>query len=714
MKTKYKIITHDKFMCYLTKHVILFLFIIAFAVNVFSQTHLCSEYDANQRALRENPDALRAKAELEAFTKQYVQNNQKSEATYIIPVVFHVLHNYGSENISKAQILDAVSILNEDFKKLNPDTSEIITEFQSIAANSHIEFRLAKIDPDGNCTDGIVRVATSFTYNADDNSKYQSPAWPRNKYLNVWTCNSIGSGAAGYSFYPSNVSGGWGASIDGVMILSSYVGSIGTGNYGTSRALTHEVGHYLNLPHTWGNSNQPGLASNCSIDDGVSDTPNTIGHTSCSLYANTCGQLDNVQNYMDYSYCSVMFTEGQKTRMRAALNSSVSGRNNLWVASNLIATGTDDAYLAQVCAPVPDFSFDKVFGCDNLTVQFNQLTWNVDSGYSLQWSFPGATPSVSVNTNPVVTYTSPGSYGATLTAFNSGGSNQITKSNIIQVQNSNTGETLPWSESYENSAFPVNPADSVKNWLIKGNSTSNWARVSGIGLSGTSSVRVANANNNAGQTSELYSPNIVFAGGDPANLFTFQVAYAQRTTDDNDKLQVYFSYNCGQTWYLRLTRSGAGLATNGGTLVSSFTPNTSQWRMESLTISNLFLSKPNFRVKFMVTSGNGNSVFIDDINLETITNIDRLPLSTLHNLSVYPNPVTNESVLAFDLGQPAFVNISLSNVIGQKIAVHNNDFSAGLYDLSLNEFLKVKLRAGVYFLSVSINGKSETIKIVKE
>ncbi|OFX38143.1 MAG: hypothetical protein A2X08_09030 [Bacteroidetes bacterium GWA2_32_17] len=687
------------------------LFVFLF-VNGFSQTHLCSEYEADKKAELENPDFLKAKTELDNFTNQYEQSNQKSEVIYIIPVVFHVLHNYGSENISKAQILDAVRIINEDFNKLNADTSQIIPEFQGIAANSHIEFRLAQIDPYGNCTDGIVRTVTSETNNAGDDTKLLSPSWNRTKYLNIWTAANLESGAAGYSFYPSSVSGAWGVSIDGVMILDSYVGSIGTGNYTYARALSHEIGHYLNLAHTWGNSNTPGLLSNCSIDDGVSDTPNTIGHTSCNLYSNTCGFLDNVQNYMDYSYCDRMFTEGQKTRMRAALNSSVSGRNNLWTASNLIATGTNDGYIAQVCAPIPDFIYYNSFGCNSMSVQYTDLTWNVDSGYTILWSFPGGTPSTSNISNPNVSYSNTGDYGSTLTVSNISGSNQITKSNIIHIQDPTTGEGIPWVESFENSSFPINLTDSSKNWLILGNSNFNWSQVN-VAYNGLSSVKVPNENNTLNQTSELYSPNIITSSNSHNNFFTFRVAYAQKLSTDVDKLQVYISSNCGLTWYPRFTKSGAELATNGGTLVSSFSPDTSQWRKETISLG-LYSNKPYIRVKFLVTSGNGNSIYLDDINLDQLTNIDNLPLSVSNNLNIFPNPVNKESILVFDLSKTSEVELSLSNVLGQKLTFYKNNFIAGPYDLNVNELFKTDLQQGIYFLSVTINGISETLKLVKE
>lgn len=687
------------------------IFIQLFLFNIgFSQTRLCSEYDANRRADIENPDAFKAKSDLELYTKQFSQNHQKSDEIYIIPVVFHILHDYGTENISKAQILDAIRIMNEDFNKLNADTINILSAFLGIAANSKIEFRLAQIDPNGNCTDGIVRTATSETYNATDDSKLLSPSWPRNKYLNIWTAKNLESGAAGYSYYPSSVSGTWGVNKDGVIILATYVGSIGTSNPNSSRALTHEVGHYLNLPHTWGNSNEPGLASNCDIDDGVFDTPNTIGHTSCNLNANTCGELDNVQNFMDYSYCSNMYTEGQKTRMRAALNSNISGRNNLWSTSNLIATGTSDGYISQACIPEPDFTYNKSLGCENITVQFTDLTWNVDTGYSLQWSFPGGTPSVSNDLSPIVTYALAGNYSVSLTATNTSGSKQTTKANIIQIQNSTVGETIPWIESFENSLFP-NHIDTTKSWLIKGNSTSNWTRTT-VGYNGASSLKVNNASNIAGQTSELYSPNILFAGNNPNNLFTYWVAYARKTATDNDKIQVYISYNCGYTWILRQSKSGASLATNGGALVNSFTPNNSQWRMETINLG-AFMSSPNIRVKFLVTSGNGNSIYIDNINLDQLTNIDNLPLSATNNLSLYPNPINNESVLIFDLNKVSTVEISISNILGHRISTFKTNYLSGSYNIPISSIIKDDIASGAYFLTVTIDGKSEILKLIK-
>ena len=135
---------------------------------------------------------------------------------------------------------------------------------------------------------------------------------------------------------------------NGVWILDTYLGSIGTSDVVNSRTMTHESGHWLNLSHVWGPNNNPGNAASCDDDDQVADTPNEIGVTTCNLNEASCGPRANVENYMNYSYCSKMFTQGQVTRMRDALGSGVGGRNNLNTPGNLIDTGTDgNRYLCK-------------------------------------------------------------------------------------------------------------------------------------------------------------------------------------------------------------------------------------------------------------------------------------------------------------------------------------------------------------------------------
>jgi len=224
--------------------------------------------------------------------------------------------------VSDALILAQINQINLDFSATNPDISNTPGVFPT--GNMNIQFCLATRDPNGNATNGIIRKNTNIdvfdTPNAGDFNIYVdewggSDAWPRDKYLNVWVCNIIG-GVLGFAPYP-----GGQAATDGVVIDYATVGSLtnpplGIGLYG--RTLTHEIGHWLNLPHIWGDDG--GL---CSGSDFVADTPNAAGPnygcpTFPSISCNNGPNGDMFMNYMDYSndVCTYMFSPGQVLRSR--------------------------------------------------------------------------------------------------------------------------------------------------------------------------------------------------------------------------------------------------------------------------------------------------------------------------------------------------------------------------------------------------------------
>ena len=193
------------------------------------------------------------------------QRSNQASTVVTIPVVFHVVYANGSQNISDAQILSQLQILNDDFRRLNSDADNTWSQ----AADSEVEFCLATNDPEGNPTDGILRVSTSVSsFGTSDNVKFSnsggSNAWPAGSYLNFWVCN-IGGGILGYAQFP-----GGSASTDGVVCDYRYVGDMGTATapFDLGRTATHEVGHWLNLYHIWGDGN-------CNQDDQVTDTPNS-------------------------------------------------------------------------------------------------------------------------------------------------------------------------------------------------------------------------------------------------------------------------------------------------------------------------------------------------------------------------------------------------------------------------------------------------------
>jgi len=281
--------------------------------------------------LMQNPEYLYHRY-LDSLEEIHLSSKPTEKATiYKIPVVFHVLHNNGIENISDEQIFDALAILNRDYRLQNQDANNVQTEFQGMPADIEVEFLLATKAPNGQCFKGITRTLSTETYNgANGNTQVNAiiagndvynGTWAGNKYLNIFICSDIG-GAAGYTTNPSGFSAS--QMTNGIWVLHDYVGSIGTSSVGTSRTLTHEVGHWLNLSHTWGSNNNPGNAASCGGNgDNVQDTPACIGVSACLLNSNTCttdnaywgfDMKDNVENYMDYSYCSKMFTQGQKNQ----------------------------------------------------------------------------------------------------------------------------------------------------------------------------------------------------------------------------------------------------------------------------------------------------------------------------------------------------------------------------------------------------------------
>jgi hypothetical protein len=195
------------------------------SISTFGQHAQCGSDFAVQQALNEHPELAQEMEALETYTENFVPTGER--VVRIVPIVFHVIHNYGVENISKDQIEDAVRIINEDFNLENEDQSLVIPEFQDIVANVEFEFRLARIDPNGNCTDGITRTVSELTFNADNNVK-ELISWPRNKYLNVWVVDNITFGAGGYAYLPGSAPS---PQDDGIVVLHDQLGSftVGTG-----------------------------------------------------------------------------------------------------------------------------------------------------------------------------------------------------------------------------------------------------------------------------------------------------------------------------------------------------------------------------------------------------------------------------------------------------------------------------------------------------
>ncbi|MFN5506936.1 MAG: M43 family zinc metalloprotease [Flavobacteriia bacterium] len=673
-------------------------------------------------ALLQNPSYVQGLQIAEAEYAEVVKRGGAPKATiYTIPVVFHVLHFGGVENISDEQILNALFILNRDYRKQNADTANVHPDFQGMPADIEVEFKLATIAPNGQCFSGITRTFSPMSYQGDDggnqvdaivagNNVYNGQ-WPGNKYLNIFICGDIG-GAAGYTYKPSN----WGATSmqNGIWILHDYVGAIGTGSVGASRALTHEVGHWLNLDHTWGGNNNPGNTTSCPGNgDNVQDTPTCIGVTACLLNSNTCSNdnaywgfdiRDNVENYMDYSYCSKMYTEGQRTRMRNALQVSSTGRANVVSAANLLAVGASSTpYLCKA-----DFSADKTTICLGDQVQFQDESYNAVATWSwvitpsTGWSFTNGTSASSEN--PTISFTSPGMYDIQLTASDGTISDAETKTAFIRVLGAPA--SIPYWEGFES----YTTLNNLPNWEVyNANNNNTFVLEPNFGHSGSKCARLNNFGQAASNIDELTSSNIDLSGIDTTTgsvTLSFRYAYRKRTTSDYEYLKVFITGNCGENWAQRKTLGGNQLSNQVSS--SAWAPSSqADWVTIHMTnVTNNYFTD-HFRMRFKFEGEGGNNFFLDDINLYSGAPSNDLIIGITDqqftDLNLYPNPTDGDIHVQFTAQVGGAAQMRITDISGKNIAQYPLQVQVGA-NLVITD--TKQLASGSYLMILEINGES--------
>lgn len=274
--------------------------------------------------------------------KNLPANARLTDDIYVIPVVVHIVYNTEAQNIDDVRVFTQINVLNEDFRRLNPDSINTPGAFDGVAADIGIEFCLASIDPYGNPTTGIVRAYTdttewllSFSEEVKQTEQMGDDAWPSSAYLNIWVCN-LQDGILGYAVSP-----GASPDVDGIVVDYRNFGlaDVSSQPYNLGRTGTHEVGHWLGLSHIWGDDG--GI---CGGTDNISDTPNQLEETyGCPDFPllDACSPDEPgimFQNYMDYTddACMNLFTNGQKDKMRtimetyrASLLTSTAGCNEI-------------------------------------------------------------------------------------------------------------------------------------------------------------------------------------------------------------------------------------------------------------------------------------------------------------------------------------------------------------------------------------------------
>ncbi len=670
-----------------------------------------------ERSLAENPHLRANIAALEQQSADFMKKWQarhgaKSplDTTIVIPVVVHIIHTNGSDNISKAQVDDAIRIINEDFNRTSADTGAVTANFKPIVGTTKMVFRLATKDPNGNCTQGVTRTYSLLTNSAGENVK-QLIGWPTERYYNIWVVGRIASGAGGYAFYPGTAPR---QSQEGVVVLNTQFGSIGLSsrNNFSSRTMTHETGHFFNLPHTWGSTNSPGLASNCNVDDGVADTPNTIGvsNQSCPLSMVSCGFLANVENYMDYSTCGRMFTEGQSIRMRASAASNLGLRSNLWQASNLIATGTADPYQPPLCPPIAIYIPRISQGCGGKNIAVFGYAYNAPDDTTLTWKWisPTATVDTLYGKAASFVYTTPGIKSVKLILYNAAGADTIMVANAYRIIDTNGGLASPFNEGFEADSFPSPSAlPLTSRWYFDGGNRT-WQRTKLASNRDTASLYIPLRQQPRNTTSQLFSPRISLAGMTRPVFLGFDHAFATAHDTANNRLIVSVSTDCGGLWqqiYIRTKSSSPKINTNVGGLVISnglFVPRANEWRTNYVSLDR-YLSAGNISIRFEVFNQEGNAIYLDNINVGSnlVTELDA-STSQISNptFRIMPNP-SGASLPTAEISSTTdgVANLLVYSITGQLLSDTKHLVTVGSNALTFPNHLS-GLQSGTYIAKI--------------
>ena len=684
------------------------------------QVNKCGATEAEAALIEKNPELAKPIKELEAFLNQVdrskLEKNKRGQ--YIIPIVYHVLHNYGAENITDEQIYSDVKNLNDNYNKRNADTTQVIPIFKPLIANVGFEFRLANKDPQGNCTNGIDRINTYKTFKANDQSKLNP--WNRSVYLNIWVANTLeNTSAAAYAYKPASAH--YMFYYDGILAWHSYVGSIGTSSQYNSKTITHEIGHCLNLDHLWGATNQPGVA--CG-DDGVLDTPETKGHSNCNiLYDSTCHPpiIENVQNYMEYSYCDYMFTPGQKDRMTDALNSDVAQRKSLWSDQSLIAAGVDGPRVD--CKPKADFNTNKQFSCIGNSIQYKNQSYNDTLMTAAEWTFDGdATPATSTSLNTVqVTYNTKGWKTSSLKSTSNAGSGTTTKSDYVYIAD-------PVGKNVTGKIFHFEDEAEFASWTNFNyfNNEFKWDYYTYGGYFGTKCVRYKAydtrtfPNNTVGSASgdidelitEAYDLSGLSQGNAYLNFFSAGATRASINTDIEDSLIIQYSVTCGNSWVNLAKLSKSQIINNGKVTNEFFIDNTTTWDAKTFALPAQALTSNTF-FKFRYRPGDlSNNFYLDNFEINS-TPVSVKNINTQgYSFELVPNPATNgNSFIQLNTSESGNAKITVSNILGEKISTFDYQVNRNILnqiELPSNVFTQ----KGIYFVNIDINGKKNTKKLI--
>jgi hypothetical protein len=636
-------------------YILLVSIILGVTTNSYSQ-RACGTMQHLEEQMMNDPDLVQRMQDIETQTQNWVLQNQKNPTTQAvinIPVVVHVLYNSAVQNISDAQIFSQMDVLNEDFRKLNADVSLTPSAFAGLAADCQLNFCLAQRDPNGNPTTGIIRKATTVTsFSTNNNMKFSAnggdDAWNTSQYLNIWVCN-LGNGLLGYAQFP-----GGAAATDGVVVLYTAFGRTGTlsAPFNKGRTATHEVGHWLNLRHIWGDAN-------CGNDQ-VNDTPTQqTSNYGCPTFPKvTCSNGPNgdmFMNYMDYTNdaCMYMFTTGQSTRMSAAINASRPGLITSLGCSAPTGGGT-------TCNAPTGLTTSAI------TTNSATINWSAVSGaasYVVNYRLSTSTTWTVANT--------------TSTSFNI------------------TGLTASTSYQYQVRTVCASIGSSVFSTI--GSFTTAAA--------GCTDIYEANNSRNAAKTIATNTNIFALIGNS-----TDRDYYRFSTVSGNTNIRMTLDQLVADYDLRLLNNSGSTLATSQltGSSAETITRNTT-------TAATYFAYVYNFNGAFSATAcyrlrvNTSGTAFRNGSSEENFGNVVAEKMTGLDAVQLFPNPADNTLNLSFFNSDENVVTAKVIDMLGKVVYVHSMTSEGGFQETSLST---AELPAGVYLLQVSNGSESISRRFV--
>lgn len=682
----------------------------------------CASMELLQKRFTEKPALKLMFDQREVRLKQLISERIASGKTLrttglvTIPVVFHVVLSRQSM-VTDAQIMAQLDTINKDYAGTNAGASKVPSHFKSLFGQSGIQFCLAQRTPNDAPSTGIVRYTTtrnSFDYTTNQVKHAESggaDAWDTDKYLNIWICDLSGT-TLGYATFPDDgVKEEQGVAID----YASLPNGAATG-FNQGKTLTHEIGHYFNLYHIWGDDN-----GSCTGTDQVDDTPNQSNSTTTcqsGIVTDRCTTTSPgimYQNYMDYTpdACLFMFTKMQVARMETAFSTY----RSLLALSNgctPVDVKKKDASLKTIGQPAQRICTNTLTpqvtlvnrGSETLTSL--RIHAVIDNGTVQNYNWTGslATYAEATVTLPALT-TVQGNHVLSISTSNPNGAADEDTSNDALSLDFIYYEPFeaPVKEGFEGLFLP-------QGWdIVNEDGGSTWEKTTSASKTGSGAVKIGNFDNQVvGQRDYLRSPTVNIAGVDSA-FVSFQVAAATYTNASAvgnvwDTLQVLISTDCGQTYTSVYKKWGSSLITRSAATRTAFTPGVNEWRHEEINIGS-FIGQGEILVAFLNTNGNENDIYLDDINIRTVTVNPNLKEA---GFLVTPNPTSGQVSVQFYPHPEKLKSVSIYNVAGQKIreTVITGEVASNVYNFDLTTF-----PSGLYVVKAEFEDRVLTKKIVK-